>query len=193
MHTADQKAQLRQAITERLASISPKARLAEGRSLSRRILSILKPSDRVTAYFPIKTEADIRPLLLELTKSNQTLYLPVFADNKMILRQCRSLDELTPGELNIPEPPPDAYTPQSEEIDIVLVPGRAFDRLGNRLGRGAGGYDRWIDMQQKHNAQTRFIGVCNECQLVNEVPVEEHDQRVDTVITAREMINCMSS
>jgi 5-formyltetrahydrofolate cyclo-ligase len=65
----------------------------------------------------------------------------------------------------------------------VLVPGRAFTKAGGRLGRGGGTYDRWINAQRKKNPATRFIGVCFRCQIIKELPMEEHDEKVDEVVT----------
>ncbi len=68
---------------------------------------------------------------------------------------------------------------------VVLVPGRAFDAKGARLGRGNGGYDKWIAQERSRNAPYQYWGVAFECQVVDEVPVEAHDQKLDAVVTAR--------
>mgnify|MGYP002623393343 CR=1 FL=1 len=193
MHIGEQKKALRQAINERIDRLTPRQKLAEGRSVARRLLEYLPGKAGVSAYYPLRTEADIRPLLIELNRRGSTLYLPVFSKNRMIVRRMDSLTDLTPGDLNIPEPPGNAYEPNPEEIDIALVPGRAFDRNGNRLGRGSGGFDRWLEKQRKANSDTRFIGVGYECQLVNAVPTEAHDQPMDLLVTARGLIECNHS
>jgi len=59
----------------------------------------------------------------------------------------------------------------------------------NRLGRGNGGYDHWIEKQRDVNPDTRMIGVAFECQIVNEVPIDAHDEKMDEVITDRGSIN----
>jgi 5-formyltetrahydrofolate cyclo-ligase len=66
------------------------------------------------------------------------------------------------------------------EVDVILVPGVAFTREGHRLGRGGGFYDRLLAALP---ARTRRIGVCYEAQLLDALPTEPHDQRVDAVIT----------
>ncbi|MFA7682254.1 MAG: 5-formyltetrahydrofolate cyclo-ligase, partial [Candidatus Peribacteraceae bacterium] len=73
--------------------------------------------------------------------------------------------------------------------DCALIPGRAFDRDGNRLGRGNGSYDHWIREQRTANPQTKIWGIAFECQIVPIVPTEEHDERVDALITARGLIH----
>ena len=67
------------------------------------------------------------------------------------------------------------------DIDVMVVPGVAFTSVGDRLGRGKGYYDRYM-AREGFRAQT--IGVCYSCQLCDELPVEEHDRRVDRVISA---------
>ncbi len=82
------------------------------------------------------------------------------------------------------EPRDDA--PLSEEtIDIAIIPGRAFTAKGERMGRGNGGYDIWISAQKKRSPSTLYIGVCFDCQIVQELPMETHDEIVDVVVTAR--------
>jgi len=180
------KAQLRQSIKDRLAKMSPKDRAAESRSLCRRILEAL-PKKPVTlcVYYPLTDEADIRPAIREMFSLGHAVFLPVMENNLLTFRKATSLEELKPGALNIPEPPEEAPLLDPQELDIVLVPGRAFDREGDRIGRGNGGYDIWIAKQRKANTKTQFWGIALECQIVNDIPMEAHDQRLDAVLTAR--------
>ena len=66
------------------------------------------------------------------------------------------------------------------EIDVILVPGLAFTRRGQRLGRGGAYYDRYLASMP---AKTLKIGVCFDCQIVATLPTEPHDQTVDAVVT----------
>jgi 5-formyltetrahydrofolate cyclo-ligase len=133
---------------------------------------------------------DIQLLLKNLIDRGDTVYLPVFAgkDKKMIYRKAENLTDLPPGEFTIPEPPETAEELGSQKVDIVLVPGRAFDRTGNRLGRGSGGYDTWLQWYKKRHPDTPLWGTCLQCQLINDVPVEIHDVPMNTIITAQEFI-----
>lgn len=63
--------------------------------------------------------------------------------------------------------------------DLVIVPGLAFDPTGARLGRGRGFYDRWLET----NSGARTLGVCFKCQIVEKIPAEAHDVRVDGILT----------
>ena len=180
------KSQLRDAIKKRIAQMSEKDRAAESRSICRRILETLPDAPvMICAYNPITYEVDIRPLLEELLAKKYQLYLPRYEGGKNVFRKLEDLKDLTKGSFDILEPPRDAELLPGEGETIALVPSRAFDRMGGRLGRGNGGYDHWIAAQRSQNPQTQFWGICFDCQLVQEVPMEEHDERVDGVITGR--------
>ncbi len=190
MHLSEQKKILRQEIRKRISDMDDGTRRAEGRTLSRVLLKKIPQGSSVCAFFPLKTEVDIQLLLHELIARGDAVYLPVYAgkDKRMIYRRAKNLDDLPPGEFTIPEPPADAEELTKQRIDIVLVPGRAFDRTGNRLGRGSGGYDQWIEQYKKLHPETRFWGIALQCQMVHDVPVEAHDSVMDAVVTAQEWI-----
>ena len=85
------------------------------------------------------------------------------------------------GKFNIPEPQTEPYT---GNIDLILIPGVAFDRKCNRLGRGGGYYDRFL----AHRKYSQLIGVGYDFQLVDQVPAERHDMRLQGVIVPSETI-----
>ncbi len=143
------------------------------------------PPLSVCAFVPFKDEVDIRPLIEELLATNYDLYLPRFEGGKLAFRQAKDLDHLTIGPFDIPEPSSDSPALPLSSETIVLVPARAYTKTGERLGRGNGGYDIWIREQRKLNPRTQFWGICFEAQVMNEVPMEGHDERVDRVVTDR--------
>lgn len=193
MHIREAKLQLRQSIAERLAKMTPKERAAESRSLCRRVLEVLPPKSlTIAAYFPLTIEVDIRPLLKTLLDRRCDLYLPCFQSGTCIFRKTKTLLALPLGPLGIPEPPEGAEELDPKELNYALIPARAFDRKGNRLGRGNGGFDIWIRKQRSLNPSTKIFGIAFDCQIVNEIPTEAHDERVDAVWTARGIVYCKS-
>ena len=189
MNPIQKKQELREAIRSRIASFSEKERAAESRTLCRTLLTLLPEDVRVlAAYMSLPDEPDLRPLLEEYLAKGKKIFLPRFENGGLVFREVKDLGVLSPGALNILEPPVTAALLSPADLTHVLVPGRAFDRMGNRLGRGNGGYDHWIPLQRKANPRTLFWGVCFECQLVSEVPVEAHDAVMDAVVTARGVI-----
>lgn len=90
--------------------------------------------------------------------------------------------ELAPGAFGVPEPVPSARRPVPvRELDLVLVPGLAFDRRGHRLGHGHGYFDRFLARLPK---TTPVIGLAFKFQLLERLPSDPHDRAVHTVLTA---------
>ncbi|MDD5623865.1 MAG: 5-formyltetrahydrofolate cyclo-ligase [Candidatus Peribacteraceae bacterium] len=182
---AEQKENMRAAMQERLHALSTKNLEAESRSIVRRIDELLAKNQSVCAFFPLRTEPDIRPFIEELLAQGRHVYLPCFDGTTILFRRIQALSELVRSPFGFPEPPPTAPVLDPQEAVIVLVPGRAFDPAGGRLGRGNGGYDRWIADRRKAGAGARYYGIALACQLVQEVPMGPEDQRLDGIITAR--------
>ncbi|MEK7136801.1 MAG: 5-formyltetrahydrofolate cyclo-ligase, partial [Patescibacteria group bacterium] len=179
MDSASQKSQLREDIRHRLLSFSSEELAAESRSLCRRLHDLMPREPQViAAYYPLKDEADVKPLLTDLLRDGHHIYLPRVGKGDMVFRRIPHL-QLARGVFNIPEPLADAPLLESSKLQIALIPGRAFDRKGNRLGRGNGGYDIWIRKQRSDNPATKLFGTAFECQIVQEVPIEPHDEKVD--------------
>ena len=101
----------------------------------------------------------------------------------MTARRIDDLRQLISGAYGIPEPKPDAPVVSASEIDLILVPGLAFDRTGRRLGRGKGCYDRFLA-----DFHGKTMGICG--QLMPVVPVEQHDITMDAVATDHGIIIC---
>ncbi len=172
---------------ERLARMNERSRETESRILQRRLKEYLGDGKRtITAYMPLSDEPDIRPLMNEWMTAGWSVALPAVEGNVLVFRTVKSLEEAQRNPLTRLTEPPSTNPPvDRKNIDIVLVPGRAFTRDGKRLGRGNGGYDRWIAEQRNINPQTTYIGLCFECQIVIELPLEPHDERMDAAITAQ--------
>ncbi|NLP38020.1 MAG: 5-formyltetrahydrofolate cyclo-ligase [Firmicutes bacterium] len=108
---------------------------------------------------------------------------------QLLLAEITNLEEdLTPGPWNIPEPKVDIL-PQvdPQEIDFVVAPGLAFDEKGNRLGYGAGYYDRFFP---RLRPGVPLVAVAFELQILDNIPVEPWDKQVDMVITEKRVIRC---
>ncbi|HVW66901.1 MAG TPA: 5-formyltetrahydrofolate cyclo-ligase [Candidatus Peribacteraceae bacterium] len=192
MHIRDEKELLRQRIKERGSRVSDKDRLAESRSICRRIVENLPAGPlTVCAYAAMRSEADLHTLLEELlARPGTRIFLPRFTRSFFEFREIHALDDLTPGRFNLPEPLPSSALLNLKDVTLALLPGIAFDRSGNRLGRGNGGYDRWLADLRKFNPDANVWGIALEYQLTDKIPVEPHDLPVDAVVTPRELIVC---
>jgi 5-formyltetrahydrofolate cyclo-ligase len=189
------KERLRNAIKERLSKMTSGDKAAEGRSVSRRIIDALpKEPVAIALYVPMPSEVDISLLLTHLFKHGYPVYLPRGEKHGFTYRLAESMEVLTKGErFGVPEPSDDAPILDPTDLAIAIVPARAYNKFGHRLGRGNGGYDIWIATQRKANPKTRFWGVCLDCQLVREIPMEAHDATVDAVVTPRELMEAQVS
>lgn len=186
MHPSEEKQSVRDSIKERIARLPAGKRESEERSLCRRIRKEIGNEPKViTGYMPRHDEANILPLLEELLSEGWQIFLPAFEGKSFVFRQLLDFAELKPGALSIPEPPHTAPLLDPHKLDIALIPARAYTAKGDRLGRGNGGYDFWIRKQRELNPQTKMIGVALECQILQSIPMEAHDEHVDMVITAR--------
>lgn len=143
-------------------------------------------SDKIIGgYWPIGSELDLRPLLNQLYERGYKCALPCLEEEGMIYRIWTPSTPLLQKKFHTLEPPS-----ISEEVspDIIFVPLLAFDRKGHRLGYGKGHFDRYLE---KHKAFT--IGVAFQEQEVLEVPNQEHDQALNSVLTNKEVISVLPS
>lgn len=140
-----------------------------------RNLEAFQKAETVLLYYPVRNEVDIRPLLHEF-KDKKVLLLPVAHRRYLEVRRYVGRSELRRGRYGIPEPKGLAFTGTP---DLIVVPGIAFDRNCNRLGRGGGYYDRYL----KRYSNIPVVALCYEYQLVKKVPMGIHDHRVDAVLS----------
>lgn len=120
---------------------------------------------------------------LEKWSDKKQLLLPLVAGDDLCFSPYRSDGTLTPGAFGILEPAETETAIPESAIDLIIVPGIAFDRQLNRMGRGKGYYDRALS-----TLQVPKIGICFDFQLLDTVPVESFDKKMDLIITEKEMI-----
>lgn len=152
-------------------------------SQSAEILAALKahPAFRaahtVLLYHSLPDEVDTHDFIREWSDKKQIL-LPVVVGDDLELRIYTGPEDLNTGSYGIEEPTGELFTDYTS-IDFIAVPGVAFDRNGNRLGRGKGYYDRLLPrIPSAYKA-----GICFPFQIVEEVPAEPFDIRMDEIIT----------
>lgn len=131
----------------------------------------------VLLYHSLSDEVDTHECL-QRWSDKKCVLLPVVKGNDLELRRYTGPSDLAIGAYGIEEPTGEAFT-EYEKIDFIAVPGVAFDRKGNRLGRGKGYYDRLLP----RIPQAFKAGICFPFQLVNEIPAEQFDVCMDEIIT----------
>ncbi|MGB8274765.1 MAG: 5-formyltetrahydrofolate cyclo-ligase [Alphaproteobacteria bacterium] len=161
-----------------------------GDALRRNFLAAVPVPDSVivSGFWPVKDEIDDVPLLRHLQETGHACGLPVIVARGQPLRFRRWLPErpLVPGKWGIATP--------DESCELVrpallLVPLLAFDREGNRLGYGAGFYDRTLaELRARTGTATVAVGVAYAAQEMPSAPIDETDERLDWIVTEREAI-----
>ena len=140
-------------------------------------LNCFQAAKTVLIYYPTKNEVDLLPLVKKY-KKEKTLLFPVVRGHQMMACPYEGNAKMHRGKYNIPEPTTDPF---QGNIDLILVPGVGFDCNCNRLGRGGGYYDRYV---QSFARKSVLVGVGYDFQLIEEVPVGRHDKRLDYVVTS---------
>ena len=145
------------------------------------------PGTIVAAFMPMKSEINPLPLLRRLAGEGAQLALPCIdgRGKPLIMRAWAIGDAFKAGQWGIREP-----VPEAPEVvpDILIVPLACFDRAGHRIGYGAGYYDMTIHaLRAKKNVVT--IGIAFAAQEIPTVPATERDERLDFVLTEKEIID----
>jgi 5-formyltetrahydrofolate cyclo-ligase len=191
IHASRSKAELRAAALAKRDALSSEQRAEAAEALAERGLSFaITPGAIVSGYSPIRSEIDPVPLMRILATQGARLALPaVMARGKSLaFRAWSPNDRLMLGPLGILEPSPAA----AELIpDIMLVPLAAFDRLGHRIGYGAGHYDYTLAHLRKVKAITA-AGLAFAAQEIEAVPALSHDVALDYVLTEAQIFDFRS-
>lgn len=150
----------------------------------------VKNSNTIMLYLDFNNEVKTDILLKELINLNKIVVAPITVkeDKKLLPYRIKNLDsDIKIGSYGIREPRKSTCSPVDiKEIDIVIVPGVAFDKNGFRLGYGGGFYDRFL---KNLSPYAITIGLAFDIQLFDEIPKEEHDIQLDYIITEKRILN----
>jgi len=177
------KASLREQVCARVQNISTAARVAASAQLRAQLMEqpVGATARSVLLFAPLPDEPHLWPLLNEAIAAGKTVALPAFVPgtSRYMARQIIDLaHDIVAGHFGIREPLPTCPEVPFNRLDLVLVPGVAFDTRGARLGRGKGFYDRLL----AHVRGTK-CGVAFEEQIVDAVPVGPLDIRLNCILT----------
>lgn len=139
----------------------------------------------VMFYVDVREEVRTRQALPEALASGKRIVVPYCVDGELELFWLENMDELELGMYRILEPRADLREVESKrlqptDLDLIMVPGVAFDRNGGRTGHGKGYYDKLL---QHAKPTTPLIALAFECQMFEEIPAESHDIYMDKVVT----------
>jgi 5-formyltetrahydrofolate cyclo-ligase len=151
-------------------------------------------SRNVMAFMSFRNEVDTRFIVDHCLATNRKVIIPItdVKNKKLILSELWDPDtELGISPFGIPEPLPQFIRPfNATNLDLVLVPGVAFDRRGYRIGYGGGYYDRFLASIGK---KVHTIGLAFELQITGRIPIDAYDIPVDCIITEKDIIDCLAN
>lgn len=173
------KRTLRRSVRRRISTADAGSR-ADASATVCGLLPSLLPGDSVLAFASKTDEIDLTALLLALLLRDGSVVLPRVSGEVLALHRVTDLAQLVVGPWQIPEPAEGLPPVAPEAVTAAVVPGVAFDRFGHRLGRGKGFYDRLLPGLGPNVPR---IGVGFGVQVVARVPVADHDQPLDAVVT----------
>ncbi len=175
------KTELRSHIRARLEKISVAVRAVESIDLCERLKTQMPSAHTILFFAPLPDELDVWPVLELSLALGVNCALPFFdADKKNYgAKRIKNVAaDIVTGKFGVREPAVSCAEISLNQFDLVLIPGMAFDLSGNRLGRGRGFYDRLLE-----NASGIKCGVCHDFQLLEKIPTEPHDAKVDFILT----------
>jgi 5-formyltetrahydrofolate cyclo-ligase len=179
------KKKTRKEMVHLLESMSPVVKKAKDRIIENTFLNLkeYKEARNVMLFASFRNEVDTFPVIKDALSNKQNVVLPRVNthEKKLDLYVIRDIEELRPGYANIPEPEVDeTRTFSVKDVDLIMIPGLAFDPSGRRLGYGGGYYDRLLD---RLGSKPYRIAIAYGEQLIDEVPATEHDETVNIIVT----------
>jgi 5-formyltetrahydrofolate cyclo-ligase len=180
------KKDLRRDFMNRRLDLGETGRAEAGRLICQRVLS-LAPYTRATdiaVYWPLAEEIDIRPVIDDIISSGRRAYLPRVVKDTGELEFCPFNGDpktLAPGPFDLREPRTEPTPP--ETLEMVIVPGLAFDLHGHRLGYGLGYYDRFLA-----DATAFRLGVAFDVATIDILPITDYDVAMNIVVTETRVI-----
>lgn len=150
-----------------------------------------KEAEKIFIYISYDSEINTKIIIDKALKDKKKIYVPrtEFKTRHMDAVGITSLDNLIESKYGILEPSIDMMHIDPNELDLIVVPGVAFDRSGGRMGYGAGFYDRFFKKINKENKNKIIkLALAYELQMLDKVPMNAQDVPVDFIITENEFI-----
>ncbi len=177
---------IRNQMREQRQALSP-ALHAEKSEKIRRLLEELpdfKTAEKILIYVSLGDEVDTHALIKDALELGRTVFVPKIQEGRLTICPLYKWEDLAPGTFGILEPCEIVTEANPEEMDLIVVPGLAFDSRGHRVGYGKGHYDKLLKLTHGYK-----VGLAFHEQMIEEVPNEEHDVPLDLIITDSSLIN----
>lgn len=188
LNLEQQKEYVRSYFLKRRSRLSPTEIAEKSRLIAENLerLPLYIQAKKLGFYHPVRNEADTREVFCRTQRTGKETYFPRVEGTGLTFHRISDLNELTPGKFGIPEP--DSTLPRiaPEDLDLILIPGVAFDDSGVRIGYGKGYYDRLL----AHIPRERRAALAYSLQISDSLPSGETDVPLGLVVTESEIIYC---
>lgn len=189
----DNKEAIRDRMREALRDLTLEETQERSAALCRRVESadFFHAAQTVMVYLPVPGEVDIAPLALRCFQEGKTVCVPRmdWKERHMQAAEITGFDDSFETRKHGVREPAAGRPVSNLDIDLIIVPGLAFDTFGRRLGRGGGFYDRFLSQPEFRKAgAVASVGVCFDFQIIPAVPHVAHDVPVHAVVTDRRAI-----
>jgi 5-formyltetrahydrofolate cyclo-ligase len=179
------KRSLRKQAAEARDSLPQEVRRFKSREIEQRLCSLPEflAADVIMFFASFRSEVETGPMIRNALGSGKRVVLPRVKGRQLALFEVKDFDkDVSPGAWGIPEPD-ESHPVALADIDLIITPGAAFDESGNRLGYGAGYYDRILPFFSGMTVALAF-----EAQIVPQVPADPHDVPVQKIVTEKRVI-----
>lgn len=179
------KQAIRQEMREKRKSLSPASYAKKCTEIQKNLEALpqWKQAKTLLLYVSMDEEVDTRRLICDALEKNRRVFVPKTNGDDLVICPLHDWNELKSGNFGIMEPCNILGKTHPELIDLILVPGVAFDQKGHRLGFGRGFYDRLLKQTKGYK-----VGLAFSEQMVPVLPIEEHDVPLDLIITDQGLI-----
>ncbi len=191
MDTIEQKKTIRKSIIDKRNNLSSDYISSSSEKITTALLNLdtFRNAKTIMCYVSFGTEVDTKGIIEECFKRGKSILIPIIMrniDGTSFMEASEILnlkEDLTPGNMNILEPKESSIRIRDPKtIDLIVIPGLSFDKIGNRLGYGAGYYDYYLKRVRTDCYQ---VAITFSYQLVDQIPIEEHDIPIPHIITER--------
>ena len=141
-------------------------------------------AETIMPYISLNIEADTKEFIKDELLKGKSIVVPFVEEGGIQVSKLNDFENLIKGKYGVLEPM--KKEKHNDKIDLVIVPGVAFDEKGSRIGFGKGYYDKFLERFK----DSLKIAFAFEEQIVDNVPSEEHDVKVDMIITEKRIIRC---
>ena len=190
------KNEIRKKMTKRRESLSQKQVESKSGAIHKNLFEMpaWNESAHMMVYLDFRNEVTTIPLIKTYLRKGKKVYIPVTnpGDYSLTVSELiNPVEDLEIGHFGLKEPRKETLRPANPcLLDLVIVPGVAFDGQGYRIGLGAGYYDRFLPTLPQN---TCLISMAYQFQLINRVPRESHDIPVQWIVTESQVIHCIEN